>query len=184
MAKAQAVESAHFGADWESAGAARRFVSSTLTDWGCEELEYVTTLLASELVANVLLHARTELDVVVSHDEASIRVEVHDGDHRLPTRKQYSVTATTGRGLALVEDLSRDWRAEVTPGGKVVWFELDLSGASVGGSLMGEIDLDDWPDEMDSEPGLAAPGGTRTDEEAGGPGSARPGSRLVLLGRW
>lgn len=130
----EAVEVAHFGADWESAGAARRFVSATLAAWGCDDLEYEVTLLVSELVANALLHASTELDVVLRRTERGIRVEVHDRNHRLPTRKHYSITSTTGRGLALVEDLARAWGAQATPGGKFVWFDLDGVPAMLGRS--------------------------------------------------
>ena len=183
VVRERSVESTHFAADWESAGAARRFVATTLARWGCEELEYVTTLLASELVANALLHAGTEIDVVIRQSEDCIRVEVHDRDHRLPTRKRYSITATTGRGLALVADLACDWRAEVTPEGKVVWFEVDLSGASDGGLLMSELGLDDWED-LAPESQLAESGGTSTGESEGGPGATRARGRPVLLGRW
>lgn len=183
VVRARSVESAHFTADWESAGAARRFVSTTLTHWDCGELEYVTTLLASELVANALLHAGTEIDVVIRQSEECLRVEVHDGDHRLPSRKRYSITSTTGRGLALVEDLALDWRAEVTPEGKVVWFEVDLSGTSGGGLLMSELGLDDWED-LAPESGSAESGGGSTGEYQGGADAAPAESRLALLGRW
>lgn len=140
----QLIEVAHFGADWESAGAARRFVSATLASWGCDAFDYVATLLVSELVSNVLLHAGTDLDVVLRRPDGGIRVEVHDRNHRLPARKHYSITSTTGRGLALVEDLARDWGAEVTAEGKFVWFEFDEAGLSIDQSLTGQFELDDW----------------------------------------
>ena len=107
-----------------SAGAARRFVSSTLVAWGLEELADTAALLVSELIGNVVLHAGTPAEVLVRRSSGRLRVEVHDGNHRLPARKRYSGTATTGRGLELVEKLSSRWGAGRDPGGKVVWFEL------------------------------------------------------------
>lgn len=127
--------SAHLPAEGSSAGAARRFLSATLSAWADDALTDVATLLVSELVGNVVLHAGGELDVVVRRLPTAVRVEVHDRSPRLPVRKHYSTTATTGRGLGLVEDLSRRWGVERGPGGKAVWFELDA--APIGAS--------DWP---------------------------------------
>ncbi|CAN5191833.1 hypothetical protein BH24ACT1_BH24ACT1_03640 [soil metagenome] len=177
------VEVAHFGADWESAGAARRFVSATLTAWRCDALEYVVTLLVSELVANAVLHAGTELDVVLRRPEGGVRVEVHDRDHRLPTRKHYSITATTGRGLALVEELARDWGAEATPEGKFVWFEFDESEVSVGQSLMGVLGLEKWEHLSDAAMEPAPSGNASADDEKDGLDPSRTGGVLAIVGR-
>lgn len=110
-----------------SAGRARRFVDRALNDWRCGHLAEVATLLVSELVANAILHAGTTVEVVIRRERERLRIEVHDGNARLPTRKRYSKMSGTGRGLVLVERLSRDWGTESTPSGKVVWFELDRS---------------------------------------------------------
>ena len=50
---------AAFGAHPTSAGAARRFVDSTLRTWSCDHLVDIATLLVSELVGNAILHAGT-----------------------------------------------------------------------------------------------------------------------------
>lgn len=134
---------AHFEGEATSAGAARRFVSATLSAWGFESLEHAATLLASELVSNVVLHAGTDLDILLRRPAGRVRIEVHDRDHRLPTRKHYSLTATTGRGLGLLEDLAQAWGAETTPGGKVVWFELDETEADLVPVLVAELSLDE-----------------------------------------
>ncbi|MFN2503014.1 MAG: ATP-binding protein [Acidimicrobiales bacterium] len=118
---------ADFPAEPASAGHARRFVDRALTDWSCGELAEVATLLVSELVANAILHAGTTVHVVVRGGEERVRIEVHDGNVSLPTRKHYSKLSATGRGLVLVEKLSRAWGTESTPSGKMVWFELDQS---------------------------------------------------------
>lgn len=124
---ADAHAAARFGPEATSAAAARRFVADTLEAWGAMAIVPVATLLVSELVANVVLHAGTELDVVVRRRVGVVRFEVVDRSPGLPARKRYSPTATTGRGLGLVEDLSRDWGVDTMAGGKAVWFELDAS---------------------------------------------------------
>jgi len=112
------------GVDTASAAAARRFLRSTLQDWHRTELEDVALLLVSELVTNVVLHARTPGEVVVALRPPGLRVEVHDGDDRLPVRKDYGPDAGTGRGMTLLAALSSAWGAEPTSAGKVVWFEV------------------------------------------------------------
>lgn len=116
-----------FPAEPASASRARQFVDRALSDLSYEHLAEVATLLVSELVANAILHAGTTVQVVVQGGEERVRIEVHDGNVRLPTRKHYSKMSATGRGLVLVEKLSRAWGTELTPSGKMVWFELDHS---------------------------------------------------------
>ena len=113
-----------------SAGKARAFVESALSGAGLGHLAYTATLLVSELVANAVLHSGTPLEVVVRTDDDRVRVEVHDGNPQLPVRKYYSNMSGTGRGLMLVERMAAGWGSDRTPGGKVVWFELDGHSAS------------------------------------------------------
>jgi len=113
-----------------SAGMARRFVETVLTDAGLGDLAYTATLLVSELVANAVLHTGdTPIEVVVKPLGDGARIEVHDGSPVLPVRKNYSTMSGTGRGLMLVERMAADWGAEPTSGGKRVWFELDARNA-------------------------------------------------------
>ena len=177
-ADGEEVEVAHFGAEGTSAGAARRFVSATLAAWGAEALEDAATLLASELVSNVVLHAGTDLDIVLRRPEGRVRIEVHDRDHRLPIRKHYSVTATTGRGLGMLEDLAQDWGAETTPAGKVVWFELDETEMPFAPVFRGELSLDDLENLFDLEEG-PSPSGPDGPDQPSRQGPADAGHALV-----
>jgi anti-sigma regulatory factor (Ser/Thr protein kinase) len=113
-------------ADPSSASLARRFVDRTLEAWGLDGVADTATLLVSELVANAILHARTQLEVVMRQTPAAVRIEVHDTNARLPTRKHYSSDAATGRGLLLVETLADGWGADATSDGKAVWFEIGV----------------------------------------------------------
>lgn len=142
---------AHFPYGGEAAGAARRLVSATLVAWDRSDLDEIATLLVSELIANVVLHAGTGLDLHLRRAGDRVRSEVHDANPRLPDRKYYSATSTTGRGLLLVEELSRAWGAEPTATGKAVWFELDEAapGAGPGPAVGAYLDLDDWGDDLD-----------------------------------
>jgi len=105
---------------------ARRVVKAALTKWDLLELEHVACLLVSELVANVVLHTESRSELTLRRDGARLYVGVGDDDSRLPSRRKRLRTAATGRGLALVDELSMAWGA--TPAdegaGKVVWFEL------------------------------------------------------------
>jgi anti-sigma regulatory factor (Ser/Thr protein kinase) len=114
-----------------SAGEARRFVESVMTDAGLEDLVYAANVLVSELVANAVLHTGTPVTVVVHPGDERVRVEVHDGSAQLPVRRHYSNISATGRGLMLVEQMAADWGSNPTRDGKVVWFEIDGAAAPV-----------------------------------------------------
>jgi anti-sigma regulatory factor (Ser/Thr protein kinase) len=109
-----------------SAGKARRFVRSVLSGVGSSELSEVAELLVSELASNAILHAGTDLEVVVRVMPDRVSVEVHDRGPGTATRRHYSATSGTGRGLVLVEELARHWGTVVTADGKFVWFELAI----------------------------------------------------------
>jgi serine/threonine-protein kinase RsbW len=62
---------------------------------------------------------------------ATLRIAVDDGDPRLPHARDYNLDSVSGRGLHLVEALSRHSGATVAGQGKSVWFELDWAEAMV-----------------------------------------------------
>lgn len=120
-----------------SIGEARRFVAEVLDgEVEADQLD-AALVIASELATNAVLHAGTGFELVLRVGEGGLRLEVHDGDPRLPHRKRYSATSGTGRGLILVESLATVAGAEQTEGGKVVWAvlgELPAEPPVVGGS--------------------------------------------------
>ena len=122
--------------DLASVGAARRWVASRLAGWGPDG-RGMACLLASELVANVMLHARTPVTLQLTGGDGSCRLSVYDGDPHLPVIKRYGSDAPTGRGLVLVSRLSDRWGFEHRPPGKVVWAELSES-ALVAAAMAGE----------------------------------------------
>jgi anti-sigma regulatory factor (Ser/Thr protein kinase) len=163
---------AHFEPDASSAAKARRFVATTLEAWQCSEVEEAVVLLVSELVGNTVLHAGTEIDVVVEFDGRRIRVEVSDASPVLPRRKRYSATSATGRGLALVERLSERWGAERSGPGKIVWFELDASSPEAEQAAPAAVDLG----ELEALGGWSTGPDGASGADAGGPVES-PGAR-------
>ena len=117
----------------DQVGAARRFVSAALS-FG-SPLRDVTRLLVSEAVTNAVLHSASgepdgTFTVEYQLDDRRLRVEVSDdGGAAGPRRRVHHIESITGRGLELFDALSDRWGVNGGPGGRTVWFELDLAGA-------------------------------------------------------
>ncbi|HLG91831.1 MAG TPA: ATP-binding protein [Acidimicrobiales bacterium] len=107
-----------------SAAEARRLVRQALEAWGRPEASGWASLVATELVTNAVVHARTALLLVMRLDSA-LRIEVHDGDRRPAVPRDHRPLSARGRGLELVAEASDRWGSDATPAGKVVWAELD-----------------------------------------------------------
>jgi PAS domain S-box-containing protein len=109
----------------ESARQARRFVTEVVTAARADAYLETAALLTSELVTNGIVHAHTDLQVVVEATQTWVRVEVIDGNPMLPVRKTYNEDALTGRGMEMVELLATDFGVmPLADEGKRVWFRL------------------------------------------------------------
>ena len=106
-----------------SAAEARRIVAKALRTLDVETRD-LAVLLASELVTNAVLYAEGEIHLSIEPFEARWRISVSDESERPVTPKHVPNTATSGRGLSLVDRLSLAWGVEMHEGGKDVWFEL------------------------------------------------------------
>lgn len=116
--------SEHFDADLRSAGGARRFVAATLRGWGCSDLVDSVSLLVSELVTNAVVHAHSEVELVVHLQRDRVRVEVIDAADEVVHRRDASSEAQSGRGMALIEALATSWGIDTLLAGKSIWFEV------------------------------------------------------------
>lgn len=103
---------------------ARRFVDEAMQRWDCGSLADTVTLLVSELVANAVMHAHSPAEVSVLLHPGCVRIEVADQSPVIPKRQVVDPDMPSGRGLALVEKLSRSWGIDPTPTGKCIWFEV------------------------------------------------------------
>ena len=84
----------------------------------------MVTLLTSELVTNAVLHANSDIELMVCASNGVVRVEVSDTSPQVPTLPRLNPAAQTGRGLTLVEKGSSTWGVSKQAVGKTVWFEV------------------------------------------------------------
>ena len=129
-------------AEASSVPTARHFVESVLTGWGLPDHGWTAALLISELSANCTLHARTSFTVCVDLLGDEVRLAVTDGSVRTPAVRDYGTTATTGRGLRLVEELSNGWGVDLRGDGKTVWAVLRADAEGTADDDEAETDLD------------------------------------------
>jgi anti-sigma regulatory factor (Ser/Thr protein kinase) len=103
----------------------RRFVRESLGDQlDADHLEDLE-LVASELATNAVTHAGTPFDIVVATD-GLVRIDVYDGARGRPVKRPPSTTATSGRGMQIVDQLCDRWGVHDAGSGKCVWCEKDL----------------------------------------------------------
>jgi PAS domain-containing protein len=113
--------------DAVAAGQARKLTKQKLALWGLDELAMTTELLVSELVGNVVRHARGPIGLRLLRGSTLI-CEVTDGSETMPRIRHASATDEGGRGLQLVAALSHRWGTRYTPTGKSIWTEQLLPG--------------------------------------------------------
>lgn len=111
--------------DPRAAGQAREYVRDQLAAWGLDHLAITTELLASELVGNVIRHAKGPLHLRLLRSH-SLTCEVYDGSLSTPRIRHAAYTDEGGRGLQLVAALSRRWGARYHRDGKCIWTEQDI----------------------------------------------------------
>jgi anti-sigma regulatory factor (Ser/Thr protein kinase) len=106
-----------------------------LEGWGLADrddgtdLTDTAELLVSELVTNALLHsAGSRLRLTLTAAHGVLRCEVSDAGPRVP-RVLAAGSATSGRGMFLVDALALRWGCHQDGTGKTVWFELGTCGA-------------------------------------------------------
>jgi serine phosphatase RsbU (regulator of sigma subunit) len=109
----------------QAAGAARQHVRDTLTAWRLDDLTVTTEMLASELVANVVRHARGPARLRLLRSR-SLVCEVFDGSLTTPRIRRTSWTDEGGRGLQLIAALSDRWGTRYMTTGKCIWTEQTL----------------------------------------------------------
>jgi anti-sigma regulatory factor (Ser/Thr protein kinase) len=117
---------------------ARTYTRSALRSWHLEPMVETAELLVSELVTNavkatagVTCPIRTDRDepdpsiyLCLSTFAEKLLIEVWDRCDEPPNRRTASDDDENGRGLALVQALSKAWGYETLhSGGKIVWCE-------------------------------------------------------------
>ncbi|MGK5529040.1 SpoIIE family protein phosphatase [Streptomyces sp. URMC 129] len=110
-----------------AAGQARDHIRAQLAAWHLEDLEMTTELLASELVGNVVRHAKGPIRLRLLRSRTLI-CEVSDGSLTTPHIRHTSTADEGGRGLQLVAAMSERWGTRYTPEGKCIWTEQRIPG--------------------------------------------------------
>lgn len=111
--------------DPRAAAQAREHVRGQLAVWGLDDLVVTTELLVSELVGNVVRHARGPVRLRLLRSRSLI-CEVYDGSLATPRIRRAAYTDEGGRGLQLVAALSHRWGARHLSDGKCIWAEQHL----------------------------------------------------------
>ena len=117
-----------FAADPISACEARVFVTRHLLSHQMPGLVDDLQLVVSELATNAMVHAQTPFTVILWAVDDTVFLEVLDGEQAGPTLRAARGLDTSGRGVAIVHALSRNWGVDArASGGKSVWAQFDCA---------------------------------------------------------
>jgi anti-sigma regulatory factor (Ser/Thr protein kinase) len=117
----------------DAVGLARQATRIALAAWRLGFLEETAALLVSELVTNVVRHARGGADMMALELETMntwLRIEITDADPRWPQPRIPAGFDDSGFGFILVDALAAKWGVREIAQGKVVWAELDTRRSS------------------------------------------------------
>jgi hypothetical protein len=105
-----------------SASRARGFVVQHLVEHDLPHLADDLQLVVTELATNALIHALTPFTVTLEAFAHIVLLGVQDGSLHAPVMRACVPRDTSGRGIQIVELLSRDWGVTAhADGGKTVW---------------------------------------------------------------
>ncbi len=117
--------SAHLMPAVGAARQARELVTEACARWDLPDLAGPACTVVTELVNNVVVHARTPMEVVIRLRERHLIISVRDDSTRPPeTRGPAAPTAPGGRGLMMVDAVAQRWGYTPVAGGKAVWAVL------------------------------------------------------------
>ena len=103
----------------------RRQCQELLRRWGLgEDVVEDAVLVVAELLANVVVHARTTFRLSVHLREPLLRVSVSDRRVGVPEARSVNPTAGNISGLRLVTAVVFRWGWQENETGKTVWAEL------------------------------------------------------------
>jgi anti-anti-sigma regulatory factor len=114
-----------------STAQARELLAAFCARWRLEHLQDTAALIVTELVANGIEHARTQMMLSVTVRRQHLHISVRDHSLALPRRYLADDIRDSGRGLLIVEGLTAAWGCTEISGGKVVWATLRLAGGAV-----------------------------------------------------
>jgi anti-sigma regulatory factor (Ser/Thr protein kinase) len=119
-----------------SSRTAREFATTTLRSWGLNDLVDDAVVIISELVTNAVRHGLppnaaaaggTPIKLTLVRQGRFVVCIVSDPSHQSPQVRTADDVCENGRGLHVIEALSRVWGWTPLPGaGKAVWAALSV----------------------------------------------------------
>ncbi|GAA4971614.1 ATP-binding protein [Actinoplanes utahensis] len=101
---------------------ARDVATEACLRWDLPDLVGAASLIANELVANVVDHAGTMMTLHLSLRARHLNIAVRDGSPALPVPPvDVNPDSLGGRGLLLINELASAWGCLPSADGKVVW---------------------------------------------------------------
>jgi hypothetical protein len=100
---------------------ARLLVDQACRGWQLSHFQFSAQLIVSELVANAVQHAGTDISVTVSRRAERLHMIVSDRNHRMPELPARRRGRPAISGLHLVQILSARWGTVPTSDGKMIW---------------------------------------------------------------
>jgi anti-anti-sigma regulatory factor len=115
--------------DRNAPGVARSAVAEFCHGLGVRDHD-AAQLVASELVTNAVIHARTSIDLTLRFLPPLLHIAVRDRAGGIPRITGIiDESSESGRGLVLVDALATRWGSFVPHGGKVVWAVVRVQSA-------------------------------------------------------
>jgi anti-sigma regulatory factor (Ser/Thr protein kinase) len=111
----------HLAAAPHAPGTARRLVDEACRTWRLPHFLFSARLIVTELVANSVQHAGSDIGVTVSRRAERLHLIVTDNDHRVPERPAQPHGKSAVSGLYLVHALASRWGTISTSDGKMIW---------------------------------------------------------------
>ena len=115
----------------------RERVRAHLTSWGFDasgDSVAALLLLADEVLANAIQHgvgpdgSVQSLFVVLCARQGEVLFGVMDGSDAEPVVKPFDAVSESGRGVALIDEMSDRWGTHPTEHGKLVWVSVLMPG--------------------------------------------------------
>ena len=105
---------------------ARQQITDHLSDENSIDLDHALAV-TSELVANSVVHAATELQVVLERWQYMVKVVVEDLNDQIPVMRSMDVAIDSGRGMHIIDKFADLWGYEITENGKRIWAGFTVS---------------------------------------------------------
>jgi len=110
----------------ESVNLARQQINDCLQSEGAIDIDHAIAV-TSELVANSVIHAATEMQVVLERWQYMVKVVVEDLNDQLPVMRSLDVAMDSGRGMHIIDEFADLWGYELTETGKRIWAGFNIA---------------------------------------------------------